>query len=81
MPLFEYKCKNCDTKYEVLHKSAVKQEEVACPKCHSTESKKLFSAFSASIDNSGGYSGSSCATGNCEIPASGGCASGMCGLN
>lgn len=80
MPLFEYKCSSCNTKYEVLHKSSVNQEEVTCPRCSSKESKKLFSTFSASVESSGSYSGG-CDSGNCEIPAAGGCASGMCGLN
>jgi putative FmdB family regulatory protein len=82
MPIFEYRCQNCDTKYEVLHKSTLNQQEVSCPKCNSTESKKLFSAFSASIESSG-YSGG-CENGSCGIPASSsasGCASGLCGLN
>ena len=81
MPVFEYQCKSCNTKYEVLHKSTLKQEEVSCPNCESKESKKLFSSFSASVNNSSSYSGGSCASGNCDMPYSGGCASGMCGLN
>lgn len=81
MPVFEYKCSRCNTKFEVLHKSSLNQEEVFCPNCNSKESKKLFSAFSASIDNSSSYSGSSCESGNCAVPYTGGCATGMCGLN
>ena len=78
MPLFEYKCMECGTKYDVLQKSTKKQEDVICPNCNSSHNKKLLSTFSASINNSGG---NSCASGNCEIPYSGGCSSGMCGLN
>ncbi len=81
MPIFEYRCENCGSKYDVLHKSSVNQEEVTCPKCNSTKSKKLLSTFSASIDGSSSYSSSNCASGNCDVPSSGGCASGLCGLN
>ncbi len=81
MPIFEYRCENCGSKYDVLHKSSVKQEEVTCPKCNSTKSKKLLSTFSASIDSSSSYSSNSCASGNCDVPSTGGCASGLCGLN
>jgi putative FmdB family regulatory protein len=84
MPLYEYKCSECNTKFEVLHKSSVNTEEVTCPNCNSTKSKKLFSSFSASINSNSDYSSGSCATGNCglpESPYSGGCSSGMCGLN
>ena len=80
MPIFEYKCKQCSTKFEVLHKSSLNQEEVSCPKCNSKENKKLLSSFSAtgfSANNSG------CESGSCGVEPSygGGCSSGMCGLN
>ena len=80
MPIFEYRCQECGTKYEVLHKSAENQNDIICPKCSSSNNKKLLSTFSASMGDSG-YSESSCATGNCDVPSSGGCASGLCGLN
>jgi putative FmdB family regulatory protein len=80
MPIFEYQCKNCNTKYEILHKSSANLEEVVCPECHSKDSKKLLSTFSASMGSSSNYSGESCSTGTCGLP-SGGCANGMCGLN
>ena len=80
MPIFEYKCKKCSSKFEVLHKSSLNQEEVSCPKCNSKENQKLLSTFS-----SAGFSSNSsnCETGSCGVQPSysGGCASGMCGLN
>jgi putative FmdB family regulatory protein len=84
MPLFEYKCSDCNSKFEVLHKSSVNTEEVTCPECNSNKNKKLFSSFSASVNSDSNYSTDSCSTGNCGIPDntySGGCASGICGLN
>ena len=83
MPVFEYKCFDCSTKFEVLHKSTLKQEQVTCPKCDSAKNKKLFSSFSASVSSDSNYSADNCAAGNCSIPDNslGGCASGMCGLN
>ena len=80
MPIFEYKCSKCSSKFELLVKN--NDEEILCPECSSSQVKKLFSAFSAST-GSVNYSDNSCATGNCnvDIPSSGGCASGMCGLN
>lgn len=84
MPLYEYKCSDCDTKFEILHKSTVAVEEVTCPNCNSSKSKKLFSSFSASISSGSDYSAGDCASGNCSLPEnsySGGCSTGMCGLN
>lgn len=80
MPVFEYRCSECNTKFEVLHKSSKISEEVICPACNSNNNKKLFSTFSASITESTHCSGhghcdvSSCGNGSC------GCNSGMCGL-
>lgn len=83
MPMYEYKCSDCDTKFEVLHKSTLNKEEVTCPKCNSVKNNKLFSAFSASVNSSSYSSGDSCSSGSCSPAPSfgGGCASGMCGLN
>jgi putative FmdB family regulatory protein len=80
MPIFEYRCSECNSKFELLTKTK-SEEKVSCPECHSSETKKLFSAFSTTVSAS--YSGNSCAGGNCNIDNSntGGCANGMCGLN
>ncbi len=80
MPIFEYKCTDCNTKYEVLHKSTSNLSEVTCPSCNSKNSKKLLSSFSASVSDSSSASYGGCESGTCGLP-SGGCASGMCGLN
>jgi len=80
MPVFEYKCSDCETKFEVLHKSSVKQSDVSCPKCNSTKNKKLFSSFSSNFNSSSTSSSGDCSTGQCKIPA-GNCASGLCGLS
>ena len=78
MPLFEYKCSECNSKFDVLHKSANNIDGVECPECHSPNVKKLLSTFSAaglSGRNDFSSSGDSCESGSC------GCGSGYCGLN
>jgi putative FmdB family regulatory protein len=81
MPLFEYKCEDCDTKYEVLHKSSKTQDEVFCPNCKSKNSKKLISVFSAKNSSSTPDFGG-CSDGSCGMPSyGGGCQNGMCGFN
>ena len=79
MPIFEYRCQDCDTKYEVLHKSSTNLEEVYCPQCSSTKYNKLLSSFSSSMNSS--TSPGSCATGACGLPQVPSCSTGMCGLN
>jgi len=82
MPIFEYKCNNCNKKFDVLHKSALNQEEVICPDCQSHNNQKLFSSFSASTGSQSFESIPSCGNGNCSMPSmGGGCDSGLCGFN
>jgi len=80
MPMYEYKCSECNTKFDILHKSTSVHEDVHCPACHSTENKKLFSSFSPSAKNNINHSDSNCHNGSCNLPGTG-CSSGMCGLN
>ncbi len=80
MPIFEYRCNGCNSKFDILHKSITKQEDVFCPECNSSNNKKLLSTFSAA-NSSSSSSGDYCETGSCGVPQTGGCASGMCGLN
>lgn len=80
MPIFEYKCKDCGSKFEFLHKSILDPEQASCPNCNSVKNEKLLSSFSTS--NSGSSYDSGCTDGSCATPAPmGGCANGMCGLN
>lgn len=80
MPVFEYKCSTCNSKFEVLHKSSVNQEEVICPDCNSKSTRKLFSSFSPSVQTHSHES--PCSQGNCSMPSPGfGCPGGSCGLN
>lgn len=80
MPVFEYKCRDCGTVYDVLHKSNTNKEDVVCPKCSSKKQDKLISSFSSSIKSSSGSGG--CEGGSCGLPSyGGGCSNGMCGLN
>lgn len=82
MPIFEYKCQDCNTQFDVLVKSSSSQKEIVCDSCGSTNVKKLLSTFSPSVTHiAKTYDG--CADGSCGLPAapSSPCASGMCGLN
>lgn len=82
MPIFEYKCNNCGKKFEIFHKSFNKLEEIKCPDCQSKNYKKLFSSFSASVNNSSISDNSSiCSANSCDFSNLGSCSSGMCGLN
>lgn len=80
MPVFEYKCSECETKFEILHKSTTVKEMIVCPVCNSSKNKKLFSSFSSTTKGEISHSDNNCRTGSCGLPASG-CSTGLCGLN
>lgn len=78
MPIYEYKCSYCNKKFEFFHKSMKSQEQVTCPQCNSSEIKKVFSKFAASVGESSSYSPYQQ---GCDTPSSCGCSGGMCNLN
>lgn len=78
MPIYEYKCNSCGKKFEFFHKSIKSEKNVNCTECNSSEIKKVFSKFAASVSESssfGSYQSSS------ETSSSGCCSGGMCNLN
>ncbi len=69
MPIFEYKCRDCDHVTEVLE-SAGSRKRHTCEACGSRRMEKLISAFAVnrSDASSGGSSASgSCPTGTCPL--------------
>jgi len=47
MPLYEYKCNACESRFEVLQKIGADSSEVRCPRCGSGEVSKQLSTFAA----------------------------------
>ncbi|MDQ2714843.1 MAG: zinc ribbon domain-containing protein [Chloroflexota bacterium] len=75
MPLYEYHCSNCKSKFELLvsHEHA---DDVVCTKCHSQKVRRLLSVFAT-------HFGDSAETSFDDMPAMGGCGcgDGSCGCN
>jgi putative FmdB family regulatory protein len=70
MPIYDYRCNDCGTVYDVFHKVREVIEDVVCPSCRSTNHTRLLSApnvtmGAASTTVSSDYSDTSCATGSC----------------
>lgn len=63
MPIFEYKCSNCDTKFEELVSSST--ATVICPQCKSDAVEKLLSTFAASSSSQSSGGAPSCGGGGC----------------
>lgn len=48
MPLYEYRCSECDHRFEVLQRLGEGAEGLTCPECGQATAKKQFSTFSSS---------------------------------
>lgn len=70
MPLYEYACRACTHRFEVLQRMDAGSDGLLCPHCGHDELAKLFSTFAAA-----GGSGSEAA----GFAGEGGCGEGFCG--
>ena len=66
MPLFEYRCKECDHVTEFLEKADTKAEH-QCEQCGSKKTDRILSAFAVREGGSSGSAASSCPTGTCPL--------------
>ncbi len=65
MPIYEFKCSNCENVFEELIMSVGKESEVACPKCGSKDVAKL-------ISQTGSFARSRTSAGSCSPNAGSG---------
>lgn len=54
MPLYEYRCSECNKRFEVLQRVGAASDGVTCPACGSQQVGKLLSTFASSMGASGG---------------------------
>jgi putative FmdB family regulatory protein len=71
MPIYEYKCADCGTKFEKLVRNG-NGAELTCPSCGEKHLQQEFSTFSAGTGKSADLP--ACPSGRCSNP-------GMCGIN
>lgn len=75
MPIYEYKCEKCETRFEKLVRRAADENELACPQCGERHLSQEYSTFSARANGATAeQQGPSCPGGMCRTP-------GMCGMN
>ncbi|MDE3157603.1 MAG: zinc ribbon domain-containing protein [Acidobacteriota bacterium] len=76
MPIYEYRCEDCGTKFEKLVRRAVDAPGIECPSCGQKHLKQELSTFAAHASNGRSTSADmpSCPSGQCSNP-------GLCGLN
>ena len=79
MPIYEYVCEKCDTKFEQLRPLSQAEKPADCPKCHKPARRMMstFAAYSVTpggvpkqVAGTGGSACSSCTSGDCSTCAS-----------
>jgi putative FmdB family regulatory protein len=74
MPLYEYRCNDCASVYEVMRPMAERELAAVCPRCESRASMPLISRVGMLVG------GDATPTGRPPDPgAGGGCCGGACG--
>jgi len=75
MPIYEYKCESCETKFEQLVRASSTPPDLKCPTCGEDHLSRQHSTFSARANGvSSEPAAPSCGGGMCQTP-------GICGMN
>ncbi|RPH35772.1 zinc ribbon domain-containing protein [bacterium] len=71
MPVYDYKCTDCGTVYDIFHKVREIPEDVICPSCSSRKHTRLLSApnfsMKAQKQPTPPCGDASCCGGNCSF--------------
>ncbi len=79
MPIFEYSCDDCGSKFEKLVRRSAEAESVRCPSCGQDHLTTQYSTFAARAGKaSAEQAPAACGSGMCGADF---CGSGMCGMN
>ena len=75
MPLYEYYCADCQTKFDALRPMSKADEDIECKNCESIRTSRVLSLFATFSKENGG-------AGQSTMPAGfGGCCGGGCGCS
>jgi putative FmdB family regulatory protein len=77
MALYEYKCSDCEERFELMRPMSAADDLAECPECGGTESRRLISNF-ASVTPAGASALSSNAVMPMRKVGGGGCCGGGC---
>ena len=73
MPIYEYECPKCDSKFELLRPMSRADEKATCPECRSEAQRVVSVCCCATTDESGMTSAIAGGGGGCSSCASGSC--------
>jgi putative FmdB family regulatory protein len=75
MPIYEYTCDTCETKFEKLIRRQTDEQELACPSCGERHLSQQYSTFAPHAGSASAPAPAPrCGSGMCGTP-------GMCGMN
>ncbi|MCS7178841.1 MAG: zinc ribbon domain-containing protein [Anaerolineae bacterium] len=74
MPLYEYFCQRCQTRFDALRPMSSADAPILCPRCGSGETRRLISLFSA-IGSEGVIAGAGVSCASCAATSCAGCGS------
>jgi putative FmdB family regulatory protein len=76
MPIYEYQCEDCNTRFEKLIRRAAEVADVDCPSCGQKHVSQQYSTFAphANGATASRQEGPACPGGMCSNP-------GVCGMN
>ncbi len=57
MPIYEYQCRECGTRFEAIRRLSDDDKDLACPECGTLKPEKVFSTFAAATVTTGGGGG------------------------
>lgn len=82
MPLYEFACSDCGSKFEVLTSYEASQAGTLCATCHGTNVRKLVSAFARPVRSGGDYDAAGDFGGDEDFGGGGcSCGGGSCGCH
>ncbi|PIU23317.1 MAG: zinc ribbon domain-containing protein [Chloroflexi bacterium CG08_land_8_20_14_0_20_45_12] len=73
MPIYEYICPNCNSKFELLRSLSQANESASCPLCQNN-AKRVFSCFSAFSEGHEGVSTAIAGSSSCNTCSAASCA-------
>jgi putative FmdB family regulatory protein len=74
MPMYEYGCLSCSSRFDRLRRMGQSDADVTCPSCQSAHVERRLSVFAAHSRGAGASVAEAPAA-----PATGGCCGGSCG--
>lgn len=76
MPMYEYGCLACNSRFDRLRRMDQTDADVVCPRCHSEQVQRRLSTFAAHSRDAAGVSAAATAP---VASSGGGCCGGSCG--